>query len=176
MQTQSVIGRFYRLGGIMLGLAFLLGGCGIYSFTGASIPPEAKTINIGYFKNKAPTVQPTLSTVFSDKLQEYFVSQSNLTQVYSGVADITLTGEISQYNIAPIALQSNDQAAKNRLTIGVRVRYVSRFDPKSNFEQTFTRYEDWDAKINLNEVEDGLIETISTQLVEDIYQRAFVNW
>ncbi|MDE5606380.1 MAG: hypothetical protein K2I68_03665 [Bacteroidales bacterium] len=176
MQTRSVIRRCYGLGGILLGLAFLLGGCGIYSFTGASIPPEAKTINIGYFKNKAPTVQPTLSTVFSDKLQEYFVSQSNLTQVYSGVADITVTGEISQYNIAPIALQSNDQAAKNRLTIGVRVRYVIRFDPKSNFEQTFTRYEDWDAQINLNAVEDGLIETISSQLVEDIYQRAFVNW
>ena len=170
--------NFIRLGlpCVLLAVTACFSACGIYSFTGASIPPEAKTINIGYFKNKAPTVQPTLSTVFSDKLQEYFVSQSNLTQVYSGVADITVTGEISQYNIAPIALQSSDVAAKNRLTIGVRVRYVSRFDPKSNFEQTFTRYEDWDSQINLNEVEDGLIETIATQLVEDIYQRAFVNW
>lgn len=176
MKALSDIRRFGRVAVLLCGLTGLWTACGVYSFTGASIPPEAKTINIAYFKNKAPTVQPTLSTVFSDKIQEYFVSQSNLNQIYNGVADITITGEISQYNIAPIALQSNDMAAKNRLTIGVRVRYVSRFDPKSNFEQTFTRYEDWDAQINLNEVEEGLIETITTQLVEDIYQRAFVNW
>lgn len=176
MKALSDIRRFGRVAVLLCGLTGLWTACGVYSFTGASIPPEAKTINIAYFKNKAPTVQPTLSTVFSDKIQEYFVSQSNLTQIYNGVADITITGEITQYNIAPIALQSNDMAAMNRLTIDVRVRYVSRHDPKSNFEQTFSRYEDWDAKINLNEVEEGLIETITTQLVEDIYQRAFVNW
>lgn len=156
--------------------AFLPVACGVYSFTGASIPPGASTVSIAYFKNKAPTVQPLLSTMFSDKLQEYFTSRSSLSQIYSGVADITLSGEITQYNIAPIALQSNDMAAKNRLTIGVRVRCVCRLDPKLDFDQTFTRYEDWDAKINLNEVEEGLMETITTQLVEDIYQRAFVNW
>lgn len=156
--------------------AIFFTSCGIYSFSGASIPANAKTIKIEYFKNKAATVQPTLSQVFSDKLQEYFVSQSNLSLIDNNVADMTITGEIIFYNFAPIAIQSNDVAAKNRLTINVRVRYFNRLDQKTNYEQVFSRYEDFDSKVNANSIEESLIETITTQLVEDIYQRTFVNW
>ncbi len=42
----------------------LLQACGVYSFTGASIPPEAKTISVQYFPNKAQLVEPTLSPFF----------------------------------------------------------------------------------------------------------------
>lgn len=153
----------------------LLPSCKIYSFTGASIPAEAQTLSVGYFRNRAPSVQPTLSSVFTDRLKEYLVNQSNLSLV-DGFADLQFTGTIVGYSVNPVSIQSNDQAAMNRLTITVQVRYVNRFDNKQNFTQNFSRYRDYDSKLSLSSVESGLIEEITEELVDDIYQRAFVNW
>ncbi|MEG1499368.1 MAG: LptE family protein [Bacteroidales bacterium] len=163
---------------LLIGFCFALfsTSCGVYSFTGASIPTQAKTMYVAYFKNRAPTVQPLLSSTFSTKLQEYLVSQSNLSSV-QGTADLEFAGEIIGYNIVPTSIQGNDKAALNRLTITVQVRYINRFDKKFSFNQSFSRYQDFNANINLTpSVEQGLIDDITTQLVEDIYQRAFVNW
>lgn len=158
-----------------LGLLILLAACKVYSLSGASIPPEAKTLGVGYFRNRAPSVQPTLSSVFTDRLKEYLVSQSNLSLV-DGFADLQFSGEITGYAINPVSIQSNDQAAMNRLTITVQVRYVNRFDAKTNFSQNFSRYRDYDSRLSLASVEASLIEEIVDELVDDIYQRAFVNW
>lgn len=156
-------------------LAGLFSSCGIYSFTGASIPAEAKTISVGYFRNRAPSVQPTLSSVFTDRLKEYLSNQSNLP-IVDGFADLQFSGTITGYSVTPQSIQSNDQAALNRLTITVQVKYVNRFDDKFSFTQSFSRYRDYDAKLSLSSVESGLIEEITEELVDDIYQRAFVNW
>ncbi|MBE0641602.1 MAG: hypothetical protein IH599_06160, partial [Bacteroidales bacterium] len=61
--------------------AFLLSSCGVYSFTGASISPEVKTISIINFPNNAPLVQPTLSLELTNALKDKFSSQTNLTLV-----------------------------------------------------------------------------------------------
>lgn len=160
---------------LFLLLTGLFSSCGIYSFTGASIPSEAKTISVGYFRNRAPSVQPTLSSVFTDRLKEYLSNQSNLP-IVDGFADLQFSGAITGYSVAPQSIQSNDQAALNRLTITVQVKYVNRFDDKFSFTQSFSRYRDYDAKLSLSSVESGLIEEITEELVDDIYQRAFVNW
>ena len=60
-------------------LSISLTSCGIYSFTGASIPTEAKTISVDYFSNKAATVQPSLSQVFTERLKDMFLEQTNLS-------------------------------------------------------------------------------------------------
>ena len=49
-----------------------------YSFTGASIPPDVKTISIQTFPNYAPLVQPLLSQIFTEALKEKFQAQTNL--------------------------------------------------------------------------------------------------
>ncbi|MCM1168960.1 MAG: LPS assembly lipoprotein LptE [Bacteroides sp.] len=164
--------------GVFLWMAFclcMLTGCKIYSLSGASIPADAKTMSIAYFRNRAASVQATLSSVFTDRLKEYLISQSNLSLV-DGFADLQFSGEITGYTVNPVSIQSNDQAAMNRLTITVQVRYVNRFDAKTNFAQSFSRYRDYDAQLSLASVESSLIEEIVEELVDDIYQRAFVNW
>ena len=55
---------------LLLSVTLLLASCGIYSFTGASIPPGAKTVSVQYFPNKAATIQPNLSQVFTEKLKD----------------------------------------------------------------------------------------------------------
>lgn len=169
-----MIKRFFTL--IFALLFSALSGCTIkYSFSGASIPEQARTLSVGYFRNRAPSVQPTLSSTFTDRLKEYLVNNSNLNLI-DGFADLQFNGEITGYSVNPTSIQSDDKAAMNRLTITVQVRYINRFDSKSNFNQSFSRYRDYDATLSLSSVESGLIEEITEELVDDIYQRAFVNW
>ena len=93
-----------------------------------------------------------------------------------GFADLQFSGSITGYTVTPQSIQGNDQAALNRLTITVQVKYVNRFDSKFSFTQNFSRYRDYDARLSLSSVESGLIQEITEELVDDIYQRAFVNW
>lgn len=153
----------------------LLAGCGVYSFTGASISPDVKTIHISVFPNRAPLIQPALSQLFTDKLKEKFISQTNLQQV-EGDADLKLEGFISDYRTNPVAIQGNETAALNRLTVTIQVKFTNEKDPKMSFDAPFSRYSDYDATKNLVEVELALIDEINRQIVDDIFNRAVSNW
>lgn len=147
-----------------------------YSFTGASIPPEVKTIEIKQFPNNAPLVNPTLSQEFTDALRDKFQSQTSLVVVNEG-GDLVIEGEIVEYNTRPAAIQSDDLAALNRLTIGVRVTYINNFDEAQSFSnQSFSRYEDYESSQDLNTVADQLVPIIVEYLVEDIFNKTVVNW
>lgn len=156
-------------------LTFLLSGCGIYSFTGASIPPEAKTVSIKYFPNNASLVEPTLSQIFTDALKDKFVSQTTLILVQKN-GDLRIEGEITGYSTKPIAITGDQTAALNRLTITVKVKYVNTFDETKNFESSFNRYEDYPSSKNLSDVQETLITQINEMLIEDIFNKAVVNW
>lgn len=160
---------------LISGLALLMTGCGIYSFTGASVPPEAKTVSVTLFPNKADLVQPTLSQTFTDALRDKFASQTSLAIVPRG-GDLHFEGEIAGYATEPVAITGQQTAALIRLKITVNVRYTSKFSPKDDFESTFTRYEDYNSSLNLSAVEADLITKISEALVEDIFNKAVVNW
>jgi len=154
----------------------ILSGCTVnYSFTGASIPAEVKTINIKYFPNNASLIVPTLSQELTDALRDKFTSETNLKIVNDG-GDLLLEGSITGYKTSPVAVQSNDQAALNRLTITVDVTYTNTFDENMSFETTFSRYDDYSSSANLTEVQEGLIEEIGRMLVEDIFNKAVINW
>ncbi len=146
-----------------------------YSFTGASIPPEMKTIQIDNFPNNAPLVNPTLSQEFIDALRIKFQSQTSLIIVNSG-GDIVIEGEITDYNTRPTAIQSDDAAALNRLTISVKVKFTNVYDESQDFEQTFSSYEEYLSSFDLTAVAEGLVPVISGNLVEDIFNKAVVNW
>ncbi len=149
--------------------------CVKYSFSGASIPKEAKTASVKTFSNNASLVNPTLSNLLTEELRTKIQSQSNLSLVgYS--ADLAFEGEIVQYYTQPIAIQGNQTAALNRLAITVNVRFFNRLNEKQNFEQSFSRYLDYDSQKNLSDVESELVRQINELLVEDIYNKAFVNW
>ena len=108
-------------------LSFSIASCGIYSFTGASIPSEAKTVSVQYFNNKSATVQPTLSQVFTEKLKDMFLEQTNLT-LSENEGDLSFSGQISKYQIKPMAIKANETAGKNRLTIAIKVTYNNSFN------------------------------------------------
>jgi hypothetical protein len=147
-----------------------------YSFTGASISPDVKTITIDYFQNKAPLVVPTLSRDLTEALRDYFTSQTSLSLVERG-GDLVLEGSITAYDAGkPVAIQGNETAALNRMTIAVSVKFTNRKNEKQNFEQTFSRYLDYQSTLPLSAVQNQLIEDINRMLVDDIFKKSVVNW
>jgi hypothetical protein len=153
----------------------ILHSCGVYSFTGASVPVEAKTISVLYFPNKATMVQPMLSKSITEALQDKFRSESSLS-ITQRNGDLAVEGEITGYDTQPIAIQGNQTAALNRLTITVNVRFRNRFDEKANFESSFSRYRDYSSSKSLSSAEQELLPGMIEELIQDIYNKCVVNW
>ncbi|MBN1988009.1 MAG: LptE family protein [Bacteroidales bacterium] len=151
-------------------------GCKVsYSFTGASISPEVKTVNVDYFQNLSSLVNPQLSGYLTEELKNRFVSQTSLNVVRAD-GDLQFSGQITGYSVTPIAIQSNEVAAQNRLTITVKVKFVNNKDPKQNYDKSFSRYADFESSQNFSSVESQLMPTIVGELVEDIFNNAVANW
>lgn len=153
---------------------FMLNSCISYSFTGASIPADARTISIAHFENNADFVNPTLSEILTQALRDRFASQSSLNLVPSG-GDLQFEGKITTYRTSPQAIQG-DVAAQNRLTVSVSVKFTNLIEPNTNFETSFTAYQDYASDLDLVTVQDGLIEEIKKILIDDIFNKAVVNW
>lgn len=146
-----------------------------YSLSGATIPSEAKTVSVAFFNNNTTLGGPTISQKFTEKLRDVVSSQTNLALMKQN-GDLQFEGSIIDYNVAPVAIQSTDQAALNRLTVTVKVKYSNKFDATKNFEQSFSRFVDFKANENLSSVENDLLTEINRQLTEDIFNKAFNNW
>jgi hypothetical protein len=153
----------------------VLTSCGIYSFTGASIPAEAKTVSVQHFPNNANLVNPMLSDMITNNLRDRFMNQTSLDEV-SDNGDLAIEGEIIDYKTAPTAITGDQVAALNRLTITVNVRFYNRYDESKNFEQKFSQYDDYPSTQDLNVVQEALVNTICDKLCEDIFNKAVVNW
>jgi hypothetical protein len=160
---------------LILLLVLSMAGCGVYSFTGASIPANAKTITVIYFVNNAQYVEPSLSQTLTDALRDRFLAQTSLDAVTDG-GDLQFEGSITEYSTRPVAIQGNQTAAMNRLTITVKVKFTNLIDQAKDFDMAFTRFEDYSSNQELSAVKDQLISDLSDQLVDDIFNKAVVNW
>jgi len=156
-------------------LAIALSSCKTkVSLSGATIPPEAKTISVGFFTNNTSLGAPSLSQRFTEKLRDVVSQQTGLTLVKQN-GDLQFEGYISDYNVSPIAI-SADQASQNRMTISVSVKYINKFEESKNFEQIFTRFQDVASDKNISSIEPELVTEIYRQLTEDVFNKAFNNW
>ncbi len=148
--------------------------CGVYSFKDISIPPEIKTVKIGFIDNRARYINPQLSPQLTDRLQQKIVNQTRLTRTNNDDAHYIISGFISDDNISTVGI-SNQQTATNRLTISVHITFrntltdkVQEFDLSRNF--------DYDANLSRQQAEQRLKEDVLKNLTDDIFNRIFSNW
>ena len=120
-------------------------------------------------------MQVGLSQYITDALIDKCKSQTNLNYV-TGTGDVSFEGDITDYKTVPLTVAADALAAMNRFTITVKVKFINSINPDLSFDQTFSRYADYSASLNLTDVEKELSDEIVSQLVEDIFNQAFVNW
>ena len=146
-----------------------------YSFTGASIAANVKTFSVLDFTNRARLVNPTLSQLFTEGLQDRLTKQTSLN-LLSEDGDLEFSGQITEYDVRPTNIQQGDIAAQNRLTISVKVKYVNNKDHTQDWEKSFTAFESFESTRSLSEVEDDLMPVIIEQLTDDIFNASIANW
>lgn len=160
---------------LLLALTLLSGCKPQVSLSGATIPADAKTISVAFFKNNSTLGAPSLSQRFTEKLRSTVSQQTNLA-LSAQNGDLQFDGYIADYQVSPVAAQSNDQAAQNRVTISVNVKYTNKLDPTKDFEQVFTQFADLPSTSNIATEEPKLVQEIFRKITEDIFNRAFNNW
>jgi len=171
-----------KLLGVLLVLGcvvFLSPGC--YTLKSTTIPPELKTINIGFFENNAQLVVPTLAQQFTEALKDRVRTTTRLS-VVNNEANATMTGAIVDYRIAPFSIQATNNnvapiAGASQLTISVHVKFVysgEKPSEKMSFDQNFSKSETFTGDIAASE--QTLIAKINKELVDDIINKAFDNW
>ena len=160
---------------LLLGL--VLTACSISSkFNGASIDyTKVKTITIKDFPNQAPLVYPQLSQEFTEALKDIYIRQTRL-QLVNDNGDLELEGEITGYQLTPMAVKEDAWSSQTKLTITVRVRYSNRTNPDEDFEQTFSAYQEFDAARMLQDVEPEYVPLIIEEIVDQIYNATVANW
>ena len=153
--------------------------CGVYSFTGASISPDVKTISIQTFYNNAPLGPSTMSVTFTERIKDYYQQNTSLELIDTN-ADLQIDGFISNYTITPVAANTGtdgqDFSALSRITITVSASYVNLKDPTFDFDKSFSFFRDYDTDTDLASNEEAFVEEIFDQIILDIFNASVANW
>ena len=163
---------------LLLGL--LTVSCGIYSFTGSSIPVGVETFQVDYFENTAggkpgSTIEPGLDRDFTIALQDLIVNQTSLNLVNQG-GDIIYSGEITEFSVTPMAATAEIKAAQNRLTMAVMVSYENVLNEEDNIEKRFSFYYDFPGNLQVYDIKDSALEEIFERITQDIFNETLAKW
>ena len=165
-------GRRYLLSVIC---CLLFESCGFYSFSGTTLSPDIKSVSITNFTMGAAGGPANLPLKFNESLKEYYQRNTSLKLLPSN-GDMQLEGSISGYEVTPVAPTSQDQAAFNRLTITIQVRFTNNKDETKNFDQSFSFFKDFPQSQSLSQNETRLVGQIFDQIVQDIFNKSAGDW
>ncbi len=164
-------------------LSFLIGslftGCGVYNFTGGDVG-TAKTFTVNYFQNYASqspgsTFDPGLDREFTLALQDFILNQTSLDLVSSN-GDLLYEGEIVEYRVSPMSATAAQNAAQNRLSISINVRFFNKTKEGAEFEKRFSFFYDYPATSQLASVRDEAHQVIFERINQDIFNESLADW
>lgn len=160
----------------LLLIAFLPACRVSFKFSGASIDySKTKTIAIADFPNNAALVNPTLSGDLSEGIRDIYTKQTRL-QVLRRGGDLELEGEITDYQLTPLAIAADSYSAETKLTMTVRVRFTNNVTPEESFERTYSAFQTFDSSRLLTDVQDELCATMIQEIAENIYNDTVARW
>ena len=162
---------------MLIAIILLCNACTIsYKFNGASIDySKVKTISVADFTNNAALVYPPLAVNLTDGIKDLYQRQTRLEQVRRG-GNLELEGEITGYQLTPMAVSADTYAAETKLTITIKVRFTNNVAPEESFEKTYSAYQTFDASQMLSDVQDELCSTMITEIAEQIYNDTVAKW
>ena len=166
-----------RTGFMLLAFCLWMTGCSVnFNFTGGGTPdPRLQTISIENFTNEANNVVPYLAQEVTQQMQDRFLNQSRL-QLVSNRADIQIGGSVTQYRVSPVAISGDTRAEQNRLTISIRVSFENTIDPSESWENSFSKFVDFDADQDFASIERDQINEVLEQITQDVFTKSVAKW
>ena len=158
-------------------LSFIVVSCSIsYKFNGASIDyTKTKTISIVDFPNTAELVYPPLTQVFGEGLRDVYSKQTRLQLLKKG-GDLHIEGEITRYQLTPMAIGTDSYAAETKLTMTVKVRFTNNKSPEDDFEKTYSASQIFPSTTMLTSVQADLAKLMVADIVDNIYNDTVAKW
>src|SRR5690606_38845252 len=99
---------------------------------------------------------------FTNALTDLILNQTSL-QLVKCNADLLYEGEIVEYRISPMSATAQQNAAQNRLSIRVNVRFFNNTKEDVDFEQPFSFFYDYPANSQLSMVKDEAHQIIRSE-------------
>ncbi len=146
-----------------------------YSFKGASLSQDLKTIQISNVRLETAGGPTNLGLEVNEKLKEYFQRNTSL-KLSNQNPDLLLEGTIVGYELSPQAPTSDDKAGLNRITLRILFKLSNRLDEDKNFEQEFSFYQDFPQNQTLSQVEKALIPKMLDQIILDLFNKIAGDW
>jgi outer membrane lipopolysaccharide assembly protein LptE/RlpB len=141
------------------------------------MPEEWKTFSLKTLSLEAATCPLNFAAVLSENMKDGVQNNTPLLlNTTYGKGEVNMEGKITQYSVQPLAVQGNNNASQNRLTMTV-VMTINITKPKEEqWTMTSTRFADFSSGTNLSQVETKLFEDISAQMVQDLINKLLSNW
>jgi len=141
-----------------------------------SMPEEWKSFTVEMIENKAPNCPLNYGPILTEVLKDGIQNNTRLLLNTDGEGELIISGGITTYNVAPIAIQENDNATQNRLTIRVQFEILVNTSEKDKVSFSASRFADFDSNVNLASIESQLIEDINSQISQDLINKLLSNW
>ncbi len=91
-------------------------------------------------------------------------------------AGVEFRGTLVDYRITAEAPRTGEVTAINRLTITLAVEYFNNQTDKQVWKRNFSFFYDFPSDRDFSSIESDALRTITSQLMEDIFNAAFSDW
>jgi hypothetical protein len=170
----KLITRQFPLFTLLLATLLVSNGCGVYSPYGAQTS-GAKSFSVEYFKPQTPLASAQMALNFTEALKDLIQRQSTLDLLTEN-GELQFSGLITNYDVRPVSVQSDETASLSRLSVTVKLKYVNTLNSELDFERNFAKFADFDSNSDLFTVEEGLLSEINEQLTREIFNATLGNW
>ena len=150
-------------------------GCGVYSFTGASVPEHIKTISIPIADDRSGAGEPNLRETLTQTLIQKFIDDNTLRVSERNNANAVLECTITGFSDAPSIVSAGENVTSRRITISVLVTYRDLVEKKNIFEKTFTNYGDYDPQGSITD-RTNAVTTAVDKISDDILLDTVSGW
>ena len=146
-----------------------------YSFTGTNINYDViKTIQIDKIANRAPYGWAPMEAMFNNKLQDKYANSTRLRLVKRN-GDLQVAGEITGYDQFNKAVSADGYSSQVQLKLTVNIRFRNN-KMNQQWEKQFSATTQYDARQSLATVQEGLVNEMIDDIVDQIFNATVANW
>ncbi|GAB6282737.1 MAG: hypothetical protein STSR0008_14850 [Ignavibacterium sp.] len=167
LKTSALYSLLFIIINVTIFVSYL--GCH-YSFTGASIPPNIKTIAIPFADDRTGIGEQNMRELLTNDLIKKFTDDNNLRIIDRNQADVILETVITSFNDEPAVVQAGENVSSRRITIGVQAVYRNLIEKKVIYDKQFSNSADYPADGGLSARDEAIadaIDKISEQILID---------
>jgi hypothetical protein len=161
------------------GAAVLIGalafaGC-VYSFTGASVPSNLKTVAVPLVDDQSGFGEPGLRESFTTQLIQLFTNDNSLEVTDRGTADSILEGAIMSIIDAPAVVSQGEQVTRRRITVTARFVFQDTKKRKKLWDKNLSNWGEYDSGGGLSQRQTGLQDALR-KISEDVLLETVSGW